>query len=86
MDASFTASGSTHFAKRLPKTDSRLPDGAMIERAGRPFAVRGDALLPWSFFGYGAPEPRPRTGRVRVLTPPSIVRALAAGYRPLTAR
>jgi hypothetical protein len=54
----------------------------MVERAGAPFAVRGDALLRWSFFGYGAPEPRPRGERARVLTPPSIVGALAAGYRP----
>ncbi len=54
----------------------------MIERNGRPYAVRGEALLPWSFFGYGAPEPRPARGAARVLTPPAIVAALAAGYRP----
>ena len=29
----------------------------MIERDGRAFALRGDALLPWSFDGYGAPRP-----------------------------
>ncbi len=60
----------------------RLPDGAMIERDGRAFALRGDAILPWSFDGYGAPRSRPRAGLARVLTPPSIVRALAAGYSP----
>lgn len=60
----------------------RLPDGAMIEHDGRAFAVRGDAILPWSFERYGAPQPRPRAGLARVLTPPSIVRALAAGYCP----
>lgn len=60
----------------------RLPDGAMIERDGRAFAVRGGAILPWSFGGYGAPQSRPRAGLARVLTPPSIVRALAAGYAP----
>jgi hypothetical protein len=60
----------------------RLPDGAMIEREGRPFALRGEAMLPWSFAGYGAPQVRPRSGTARVLTPPSIVRALAAGYAP----
>jgi hypothetical protein len=54
----------------------------MIERNGRPYAVRGAALLPWSFFGYSAPEPRPAQTIVRVLTPPAIVAALAAGYRP----
>ena len=72
-----------HFAGRFEaRALDELSDGVMVERAGAPFAVRGDALLPWSFFGYGAPEPRPRAARVRVLTPPSIVRALAAGYRP----
>jgi hypothetical protein len=61
---------------------SQLPDGAMIERNGRPYAVRGAALLPWSVFGYGAPELRPAGERVRVLTPPAIVATLMAGYRP----
>jgi hypothetical protein len=61
---------------------AELPDGAMIERNGRPYAVRGAALLPWSFFGYGAAEPRPAHEKARVLTPPAIVAALAAGYRP----
>jgi hypothetical protein len=69
--------------KRVWKTNlESLPDGAMIDRDGRPFAVRGEALLPWSFSGYGAPQPRPRGGPARALTPPSILRALAAGYAP----
>jgi hypothetical protein len=61
---------------------AELPDGAMIERNGRPYALRGETLLPWSFFGYGAPEPRPSAGRAPTLTPPAIVAALSAGYRP----
>jgi len=61
---------------------ARLPDGTMIERDGRPFAVRGAALLPWSHLGYGVPQARPPRGSVRVLTPPAIVAALEAGYRP----
>jgi len=70
-------------AKRLWETPiERLPDGAMIERDGRAFALRGDAILPWSFEGYDAPRSRPRAGLARVLTPPSIVRALCAGYSP----
>jgi len=59
-----------------------LPDGAMIERDGRAFAVQGTTLLPWSFEGYDAPLERPRAGVANVLTPPSIVRALLAGYAP----
>ena len=42
-----------------------LPDGAMIAREGRAFALRGDALLPWAFDGYGAPQPRPARRRAR---------------------
>jgi hypothetical protein len=61
---------------------AELPDGAMIERNGRPYAVRGAALLPWSFFGYGAPDPRPADANARLLTPPAIVDALRAGYSP----
>ena len=59
-----------------------LPDGAMILHDGRAFAVRGKNLLPWSFEGYGEPIERPREGIADVLTPPSIIRALAAGYAP----
>lgn len=60
-----------------------LPDGAIIaQENGQPFAVRGDALLPWSFAGYRSPRPRPRGTEVDLLTPPAIVAALAAGFRP----
>jgi hypothetical protein len=43
--------------------------------------VRGEALYPWSFAGYGAPLPR-RAGTVRVLTPRSVVGAIANGLAP----
>lgn len=60
-----------------------LPDGAMVRHGGTLALCCGSALLPWSFNGYGAPVlVSPRT-RVELLTPPSIVAALAAGYRPL---
>lgn len=61
-----------------------LPDGAMFARAGsdQPFAVRGEDILPWTPRGYGAPQPRPRNVTVDVLTPPSIVAVLGAGFRP----
>ncbi len=60
-----------------------LPDGAMIVRAGEAFAVRSRKLLLWTPSGYGTPVARPRGGDVDVLTPPSIVAILAAGYTPL---
>jgi hypothetical protein len=64
---------------------SDLPDGAMIARDGRAYAVRDGSLLPWSFAGYGAPEPLAPGALADVLTPPSTVAALKSGYRPLWA-
>jgi hypothetical protein len=70
-------------AKRLHRLAiDALPDGAVIALDGAPFAVRGDALLHWTPHGYDARKARPRGLTVDVLTPPAIVAALAAGYRP----
>jgi hypothetical protein len=41
--------------------------------------------LPWSFAGYGALAPLEMDTIVGVLTPPSTLAALKAGYRPLWA-
>jgi hypothetical protein len=62
-----------------------LPAGAMIARDRRPYAVRSGALLPWSFAGYGEPEPLEPDAVVDVLTPLSTVAALKGGYKPLWA-
>ena len=64
----------------LPVDD--LPDGAMFAEGGWAFAIRGDAVLPWSFAGYGTPIERPRGSRVAALTPPTSLLALANGYHP----
>jgi hypothetical protein len=61
-----------------------LPDGVFVTFKNQPrlaFALRGAHLLRWSESGYAMKTPRPR-GTADVLTPPSIVRVLAAGYRP----
>jgi hypothetical protein len=58
-----------------------LPDGAMIAQGGKAFAVRGDALLPWSFGGYARPVSRP-TGAVDMLTPPTMVAVFRNGFVP----
>ena len=60
-----------------------LPDGAMVRYQGG-LALRADeALLPWSFAGYGPPlRPSPDV-QVELLTPPAIVGVLLAGYQPL---
>jgi hypothetical protein len=62
-----------------------LPDGVMIVRDRRAYALRAGAILPWSFAGYGAPAPVEPDVVVEVLTPPSTVAAVKCGYRPLWA-
>jgi hypothetical protein len=67
-----------------PWTAARLPDGAMIwGDDGAPVLIWGDRELPWSFAGYGPPQPRRRQGETLALTPPGTLRTLAAGYRPM---
>ena len=69
-------------AKRLHRrTIDSLPDGAMIVLEGEAFAVRGRQLLHWTPRGYAGTQPRPRSD-VDVLTPPTIVKVLNAGYAP----
>jgi hypothetical protein len=60
-----------------------LPDGVMVRHDGGPGLLAGGQVLPWSFAGYQAPVPLRQDVTVEVLTPPSSVAALAAGYRPL---
>ncbi len=77
-------------AERLAGRDKRvhrmridsLPDGAVIAIEGTAWGVRGNSLLRWSPSGYDAHKRRPRGITADVLTPPAIVRVLAAGYRP----
>lgn len=63
-----------------PGRVAELPDGVMVRAGGVCGLVTGGRMVPWSFAGYGAPV---AAGTVEVLTPPSIVAAVAAGYRPL---
>ena len=60
-----------------------LPDGAVIDVGGKALAVRGNHLFAWQPAGYAPGIDRPARGQVTVLTPPLIVAALNAGYRPL---
>jgi hypothetical protein len=70
-------------AKRLWRSRlADLPDGAMIVRDGLAHAIRSGTLVPWSFDGYGAPVTVGTAVEVDVLTPPSTVAAISAGYRP----
>lgn len=83
MDAMLHAERLDGRAKRLhalPAAITRLPDGAMVAAGGAAWLVAGGRTLRWSPSGYRAEaEPAAVDG---LLTPPSTVAALAAGYRP----
>ena len=64
---------------------SGLPDGTFAMVDDTPHLVVEDRLVPWrpTAEAYGAPIARPRGGRAIVLTPPSTVAVMAAGYQPV---
>jgi hypothetical protein len=57
-----------------------LPDGAFVLIAGLPHLVLAAQAWPWSFAGYGAAVAQP--GAFTLITPPSSLAILRAGYRP----
>jgi hypothetical protein len=59
---------------------AELPDGAFVLRDGAPWVVRGDALLRWSPGGYRERIARPARERAVLVTPPSLVAILRAGW------
>jgi hypothetical protein len=61
----------------------RLPDGAFVLRDGAPFLVLGALLLRWTAAGYVAARPRPTRQQALLITPPSLVSVLRAGWQPL---
>lgn len=63
---------------------ARLPDGAMVDIDGKPFAVRGGELLRWSFAGYAKPVPveAEARGPLALITPATTVAVLSAGFAP----
>ena len=59
-----------------------LPDGAMLQQGTQSvLSVQGSALL-WSPAGYRK-APSAIADAMLLLTPPSTLRALSAGYRPV---
>ena len=64
----------------LPWAD--LPDGTFVTVDGIPAVVVGDHITDWTHGGYGPHRARPREGVAPVLTPPSTIAALRAGYIP----
>lgn len=70
-------------SKRLHRMDwARLPDGTFVLLDATPAVLVDDHLTEWTTEGYRTRHARPRTGTAVVLTPPSTVAALRAGYRP----
>lgn len=72
--------GRTKRLHPLPGPAASLPDGTMLAAGGEAFLVAGGRTRRWSPGGYGDDVvPDDIDG---LLTPPSTVAALAAGYRP----
>ena len=64
----------------LPMPLTQLPDGAMVQAGAESYLmVQGRALL-WSMAGYRMAESA--LDGAELLTPPSTLRAVGAGYRP----
>ena len=72
----------THRRRLHPSTWPALPAGTFVLVAGQPALVLDDALVPWTTQGYAGARARPGVGTVQVITPPSTVAALRAGYQP----
>jgi hypothetical protein len=65
----------------LPMPVKQLPDGAMVQGGEESFLIVQGRALQWSMVGY-----RKADGTIEnahLLTPPSTLRALTAGYRPV---
>jgi len=60
-----------------------LPDGAFVLEADAPHLVLGTQLLRWTPSGYAESRPRRTQGQALLITPPSLVAMLRAGWQPL---
>ena len=59
-----------------------LPDGAFVLDGGEPRLVLGPELLRWTPSGYTERRARPAGGGALLVTPPSLVAVLGAGWMP----
>lgn len=60
-----------------------LPDGAFVLEDGVPWLVAGSELLRWTPAGYAERKPRPTGVEASLVTPPSLVAVLHAGWHPV---
>ena len=65
----------------LPMPVTQLPDGAMVQQGEESFLIAQGRMLRWSMAGYS--ELDASFGNAMLLTPPSALRAISAGYQPL---
>jgi hypothetical protein len=65
----------------LPVPLAELPDGAMVQAGVESFLVLQGRALLWSMAGYRRADNAIRDAML--LTPPSTLRAMSAGYRPV---
>ena len=83
MDAVLHAERLDRGRKRLhplPGPVGDLPDGAVIAAAGEAYTIARGRAFRWSEHGYRAAPRIPAADAL--LTPPSTLRAILAGYRP----
>jgi len=64
----------------LPTIIEKLPDGTMVQDGDDSFLIAKGRALKWSPAGYT--KATRALDNAKLLTPPSTVRAFAAGYRP----
>lgn len=84
MDAVLHAERLDHGRKRLHALSVRvdeLPDGAVIAAAGEAYTIARGRAFRWTAQGYQLAAEMPRADGL--LTPPSTLGAISAGYRPV---
>ena len=70
-------------SRRRRASVGELPDAAFVLVDDEPHLVLGGYLLRWTPAGYAARTARPPRRTVEVITPPSLVAVLRAGWDPL---
>jgi hypothetical protein len=83
MDAVLHAERLNGKAKRLhalPMPIEALPDGTMVQAREDSYLIVRERALLWTWDGYR--EPKNPMRDAMLLTPPSTLRSLSAGYRP----
>jgi hypothetical protein len=84
IDATLHRERLEHGGKRLHRLTlppEQLPDGAMVQQGSESYLIAQGRALLWSPAGYR--QTKTALEDAMLLTPPSTLRAFAAGYRPV---